>query len=166
MTLSEGLTQIGSALGALQTASNIVKNWTSLRSDAERSAKLIELNSQIMAAQTSAIQANAAQTALIEEVGSLKTRLADFETWDTEKERYELKDASSGAVVYALKRNTGSAEPSHWLCPNCYQNRKKSILQPAGAAEKKGVDFRKTAWKCYPCGGVVRIPDNISPKDI
>ncbi len=99
MTLSEGLADISSALGALQKASDILKGWASLRTDKERSAKLIELNGQILSAQTSAIQANAAQAALIEQISDLKEDIARFETWDREKQRYELRHIGDGAFA-------------------------------------------------------------------
>jgi Zn finger protein HypA/HybF involved in hydrogenase expression len=129
MAIAEGLAEIGSALGALQTAENILNTFKSLGSDKERSAKLIELNRQIMATQTSAIQANAAQTALIERIRELEKTIADFETWDTEKQRYELKAIASGSFVYALKADAQVSEPVHYICQTCYENRKKRVLQ-------------------------------------
>jgi hypothetical protein len=39
----------------------------------------------------------AAQAELLEEIGELKKRVAEFETWETEKQRYELKEVGSHA---------------------------------------------------------------------
>jgi hypothetical protein len=163
MTLSEGLADIGSALGALQKASDILKAWTSLASDKERRAKISEINGQILAAQTSAIQANAAQAALIEQVGALKAEIARFEAWDSEKERYELRHIRDGAFAYVSKNETAGAEPPHWICTACYQNRKRSILQPSGPAEKSGWDSRKTKWACSTCGASIRVHTGVYP---
>jgi hypothetical protein len=152
MTLIDGLADLGSALRALQTASNIIKDWTSLRSEKERAAKLSEINAQILAAQTSAIQANAAQAALIKEVNSLEAKLAKFETWDAEKIRYELREVGRGAYVYVVKESMGSGEPSPWYCPTCYSNGKAMILQ--GSGKLSWCDL----WKCYECSTIIQVP--------
>jgi Zn finger protein HypA/HybF involved in hydrogenase expression len=129
MDITQGLTDIRGALGALQSASNIIKTFAGMRGDSENSAKLLELQKQIMAAQTSAIQANAAQTALIERVRDLEAQIAKFETWNAEKQRYELKAISPGALAYALKAEASGSEPPHYICQTCYEKGKKSILQ-------------------------------------
>lgn len=147
MTLVDGLADLGSALGALQAASDILKNWASLRSDSERAAKLREFNGQILAAQTSAIQANAAQTALIKELSALEAKLANFETWDAEKQRYELKDLGWGAFAYMLKLAARGSEPPHWVCTNCYGDRRISVIQHTNM--KKGEGYGYFCPKCH-----------------
>jgi hypothetical protein len=161
MDITQGLTDISGALGALQSASNIIKTLAGLRSESERSAKLIELQSQIMAAQTSAIQANTSQTALVDRVRQLEAEIARLETWSTEKQRYELKAVSAGSFAYALKANEQGSEPSHYICQTCYEKGKKCILQlkPSSFhAQQMGVP---TSFLCPECkaeviGGVVR----------
>jgi Zn finger protein HypA/HybF involved in hydrogenase expression len=137
MDATQGLTYIGGALGALKSAADIIKTLAGARSDSERSAKILELQSQIMAAQTSAIQANTAQTALVERVRELEAQIAKFETWNAEKQRYELKAISPGALAYALKAEAAGPEPFHHICQRCYEKGKKSILQfsPSAMAE-------------------------------
>jgi Zn finger protein HypA/HybF involved in hydrogenase expression len=129
MDVSQGLTDLSGALGALQSASNIIKTLAGLRSESERSAKLIELQSQIVAAQISAIQANTAQSNLIDRVRQLEAQIAKMETWSAEKQRYELKAVSTRAFAYALKAEASGSEPFHYICQNCYEKGKKSILQ-------------------------------------
>ena len=163
MTLTEGLTDLGSALGALQKASNIIKNWASFSTDKERAAKISELNGQILSAQTSAIQANAAQAALIEQVSTLKTEISSFETWDRERARYQLSNVGDGSIAYLIKPDAAGLEPPHWICPSCYENRKKSILQPSGRAEQSGFEMHKILWMCHACRGSIRVSMNINP---
>lgn len=129
MDIRQGLADIGSALGALQSASNIIKTLAGLRNEGERSAKLIELQNQIVAAQTSAIQATSAQSSLIDRVHELEAQIAQMETWSAEKQRYELKTVSAGAFAYALKADASGAEPAHYICQPCYEKGKKRILQ-------------------------------------
>jgi Zn finger protein HypA/HybF involved in hydrogenase expression len=129
MDITQGLTDIRGALGALQSASNIIKTLAGLRSEGERSTKLIELQSQIVAAQASAIQANLAQSNLIDRVHQLEAQIAQMEAWSAEKQRYELKAISTGAFAYALKTDASGTEPAHYICQPCYEKGKKRILQ-------------------------------------
>ena len=57
--------------------------------------------------------------------------MAHFETWENEKQRYELKPAGefTTALAYHLKESEQEREQPHMICQNCYQDRKKSILQ-------------------------------------
>lgn len=120
--------------GSLKTASETVKSMINLRDTAVFQAKAIELQGQISTALADAISAYEAQTAALQRVHTLEAEIASFETWDTEKGRYELKSVTfRGAMVFMLKPDARGSEPPHWLCPNCYQNRKKGFFQPTGA---------------------------------
>ena len=88
-----------------------------------------ELLAHILEAQQATLSAQAREAALTEEIGGLKARLIEFETWETEKQRYELAEYRPGTFAYAIKEATRGAEPVHRICPNCYERRVKSILQ-------------------------------------
>jgi hypothetical protein len=120
MDVTQGLTDISGALGALKSAADIIKTLAGARSDRERSAKILELQSQIMAPQTGAIQANTAQTALIDRVRHLEAEIARLETWSTEKQRYELKAIRPGSFALALKADAQGSEPSHYSASASY----------------------------------------------
>jgi hypothetical protein len=78
-------------------------------------------------------------SALVDEISGLKKRIADFETWNAQKQRYSLHRPWSGATVYALKESASDREPAHWICADCYENGKRSILQsrhPKGGYEE------------------------------
>ena len=66
---------------------------------------------------------------MIETVGALKTRVAQLETWDVEKKRYERKEVTSGIFVFVLKLQERGTEPFFMLCPKCYHDGKPSELQ-------------------------------------
>jgi hypothetical protein len=52
-----------------------------------------------------------------------------MDDWTREKSRYELREYPSGSMVYVLKDADAQGEVKHRLCPNCFQNGAKSILQ-------------------------------------
>ena len=89
---------------------------------------IIELQAQIMAAQQGALAAHQREAAMAEEIRGLKTRMAEMETWDREKERYQLTELPPGVFVYTVKEEARGNEPPHKLCANCFQQKRKSFL--------------------------------------
>jgi hypothetical protein len=88
-----------------------------------------KLHGEVLAAMQGAIAAQTREAALLERVGQLEKEVASFETWDAEKEHYELKALRPSVFAYMLKRDARGAKPPHWVCANCYGNRKISIFQ-------------------------------------
>src|ERR1700676_1598778 len=109
-------------LSALKTAFDIAKGLKDIDDTVRRNAAVIELQEKILAARE-------AQSALLDRVGELEKEVAKFETWDTEKKRYELKALRVDVFAYMLKPEARGTEPPHWLCANCYENGKKSFFQ-------------------------------------
>jgi rubrerythrin len=107
------------------------------------------MHGEILAAQSSAMSGYQREAALLEEISDLKKRVADFETWDTEKERYELKDLGYGAVAYMLKPNARGTEPPHWVCAHCYQNGKVFFLQLTFDGNTR--QNARRGWFCPSC---------------
>jgi hypothetical protein len=93
---------------------------------------LIELNGLILAAQNSALTTSLDQAQLLERINTLEKQVASFETWETEKQRYELADYGEGTYAYRVKETMQNGEPAHRLCAGCFQKNQKSILQNVG----------------------------------
>jgi hypothetical protein len=124
------MTAIGVVSTSLNTAINIAKAMIDVRDASAFQGKVFELQRSIIDAQQSVFAANEERTALIEEVREAKTQIARLEAWETEKQRYELKDVGAGSLAYAVKETMRSGEPIHRICAACYQHARKSILQP------------------------------------
>jgi hypothetical protein len=100
-------------------------------------SKVIELQGQIVAAQSYALAAQMNQTAILERVHLLEKEVTDLKTWDAEKQKYELVNIRDEpttkhfgpAFARALKTEIAVAEPFHLICPDCYERSEKSILQ-------------------------------------
>jgi hypothetical protein len=117
----------------LDAASDIAKGMLDLRDTVKLGSLVIKLNAEIIAAQRGTLTASKSEAQMAEEIGTLKAEIARFETWDSDKQRYELKlhgeDGSGGALAYALKEGVQPPEHPHSICPDCYEQRKRSILQ-------------------------------------
>jgi hypothetical protein len=90
-----------------------------------------KMHGEILAAMQGAIAAQTREATLLSRVSDLEKEVASFETWDAEKQRYELKQLIRGAptFAYALKPDAQPPEIFHCICATCYQKRLKSILQ-------------------------------------
>lgn len=122
------ISEIMAAWQSLKVAGDIAKGLIDLKTMAEVQTKTAELNQMILAAQNDLFAANATHASLVEEIGELKERLLRMESWDAQKKRYKLVAVSAGATAYALQKSMSDGEPPHYLCANCYENGKRSIL--------------------------------------
>ena len=126
------MTLIQGTISGLKTASDIAKSFLELKSIADVQGKVIELQSAILSAQSSALSANADQAAMVEEIRTLKKEITDIKAWEEQKQRYKLVNPWEGAisVVYSLKESRKNSEPAHWICTKCYDDGRRTILQP------------------------------------
>lgn len=154
---------IGSAaalVSSLKTAAEITKAIIGLHDASMIQDKVIELNGVIITAQSSALEANAAQFTLLDRVRELEEEIVRMKAWDVEKQKYELKQVHTGAFAHVLKPQASGGEPPHWLCTTCYQNGQKSILQAQGrASDSHSVEL----YGCPTCTNTLRVHYNVHP---
>ena len=122
------ISAIAGAISSLNAAVNITKAMKDLRDWSLVQSKVIELQSAILEAQGSLFSANEERAMLVEKVRDAESKIARLEAWQTEKERYQLTDIGQGTFAYALKQSMSAGEPAHYICTNCYQQSKKSVL--------------------------------------
>ncbi len=109
-------------LGAFNSMLDMAKGLKDINDTAVRNGVIVELTEKIMAAQ-------AAQAALISKVAELEKELVRFETWEAEKQRYDLYEIKKGRFTRRLKESMEGSEPPHHICAQCYNRGVKSILQ-------------------------------------
>jgi hypothetical protein len=114
--------EIYMGLSSLKSAFDIAKGLKDIDNATIRNAAVIELQEKILSARED-------QTTLLDRVGALEAEVAALKAWDADKARYKLHQIQTGVFVYALKEGMEQGEEPHYLCPTCYQNHKKSILQ-------------------------------------
>jgi len=130
---------ISSGLASLKAAKDIAETLINLRDTAKFQGAVVELQGKILSAQSD-------QFTLLERVRELETKMAKLEAWETEKKRYALKDFGGNTFAYELKPEETGSEPMHRICPKCYGNGHKSILQSHG---KNAV--RQDTYQCTEC---------------
>jgi hypothetical protein len=132
--------EVFAGLSAFKSMFDMAKGLKDINDAAIRNGAVIELQSQILAAQEE-------QATLIQKVRDLEVEVARFDEWNVEKQRYELADVGNGVMAYRIKEDAQGAEPPHSICPDCYQRREKSLLQIVIR-----VPGRANVLTCQTCG--------------
>jgi predicted RNA-binding Zn-ribbon protein involved in translation (DUF1610 family) len=90
---------------------------------------------------------------LQEENNNLKTKISEFDAWDSKLSEYELVKTSGSAVVYRFK-----SEHEHFICPNCVSKKSIQILQNNRTMSSK--------YRCISCEGEYPIEPSEKSKPI
>jgi hypothetical protein len=126
------LTEIQAGLGGAKAALDILKGVQALQSETAKNQAVINVQRHVIEAQTGL-------SVSLKRIDELEAEIVRLEDWSAEKQRYELADTGQGSVAYKLKEGVEPPEPQHWICPQCYQDGKKSILKheslPIGGAD-------------------------------
>ncbi|MCJ9754028.1 hypothetical protein MOV61_25205 [Neorhizobium sp. BETTINA12A] len=116
---------VGEAIAGLSIFNSMLdmaKGLKNINDAAIRNMAVVDLTEKIIAAQ-------AEQNALVAKVGKLEKELMRFETWEAEKQRYELYEIKPGRLTRRLKATMSDGEISHDICAQCYNKGVKGILQ-------------------------------------
>jgi hypothetical protein len=133
--------EIAAAWSSTVAISKAIASALKTVKDAETKKAIAGIQDSLLDVQSKLLTAQSQYEALAEVKRELEQKIMQYEKWDSESTRYELKELAAGIFVYALKPDETRGEPLHWLCPNCFQQRQKSIL------EKPGVDYLN--YKCH-----------------
>ena len=76
--------------------------------------------------------------------------LSRRQAFESQLERYQLTKTSQGHFVYKLKEDRGNGEPIHYICADCVQRKKKSLLHEHG----------EHALRCNSCQKIFEVSHN------
>ena len=113
----------------LKVAADIAIGLSKIHTSAEVDAKAIELHRIILSLLGDAVSAQAEQSAMVHRISDLEEEIRRVKAWEETKQRYTLHEPRQGTFVYALKAQSSATEPTHWICTNCYEDSRRSILQ-------------------------------------
>lgn len=134
-------------VGNLKTAIDIGKTVKEINDISQVRDKVIEMQELILSAQSSAMTAQTQLFEVLHENSELRKAVAAVDEWKSTAARYKLVDYGAGTFAYELRPEAANGEPSHRLCPVCFEQRRRSLLQFQGRTAS-AQDF----YKCSPCG--------------
>ena len=151
-------TELQSGYNAARSLFEIAKGVQALKTETAINSAILEIQRLALDTQNSLFEANTAYSERVKEIGDLKQEVMSLKAWDGEAERYELKQYHPGTLTYTLKAVMADGQPVHHLCANCYNERKKSILQAEGNPRSGG--YRH--YKCSRCETAIPIGSEIN----
>ena len=140
---------VTSALTTITAVGELTRLIVSGKVDSEVKAKAAELNNSILSLQGTLFSLQSQNHDLLEAKRELESKLVKISSWENQASRYQLHKLCSGVFVYALKKDQKNSEPAHCICPNCYEEQRKSILTSTGK-QHDGTHYfcKNTACNC------------------
>lgn len=155
-----GITEIGAAISGLKTAFEIAKGLNAVAGSVSLNDAKIALQNAILDAQASLLAAQETHAADLLRVDRLEQEILRLKDWSSERERYELVNIRGGSFAYMLKQHAAGDEPAHWLCANCFNDGRKSILQRKGRPRQGSGE---EAYACDTCKGGFTVLGRTQP---
>lgn len=116
-------------MGAIKDLIDLITQLSNSVKDRNIATELNNIQSLISKIQSEHAGLYETNIKLRDEISSLKDKIKNFEDWNDISSKYELKEFSGEVYAYTLKSSIESNAPKHWLCPNCFVDKKLSILQ-------------------------------------
>lgn len=140
MSFTAGL----SALGSLKSLYDLAREMRDSNDPDKLRIAAAQMFDLSLAAreQTAALQEE--RNAAVIELAALKAEIKQANHFDEKAENYTREITNTGATVYREKAAAGDESQSPYFCPNCFANKRLSILNPAPNSDQ--------SWRCnYIC---------------
>lgn len=142
------IASISVAITGIRKALELARNVVNLSKDVAVNEKAQELLQVVISLQSDMLSLQSEHYELLDTKRKLEERLGELESWKETENDYELLHLMSGSVVRIRKGPDGSSSSKEWYCANCFENKKKSLLQRK--------DFgRYPSFCCPACQAVV-----------
>lgn len=153
--------QVAAALvSSTKTAFEMVKSMVGIRDDLKLQTLQSELRMQLLDVVELAVAAKEAELAFVGREGALKKEIAELKEWKAREGEYRLEEVSQGAFAFVSQPTSDPNAVEVWLCPTCFENRQRSILQGAGRVKGgRGED----EFKCHPCRASIQVEMGVEP---
>lgn len=136
--------EIAAALTALSVSKDIAKSLIEIKDETKRNQVVIEFQSSLLDLQQNLFAANAEHEKLIDVKNQIERELMEYKDWEKEKKKYQLQKLREGLFVYSYKKANSDPTPDHWLCPYCFDKRKKNLITKLMESH--------TDHQCHECG--------------
>ncbi len=148
------------AAQSVQSLTTLLKAAKGLSNYNEIVAAVAEVNIKLMQANAVALASQEKQSALATKIQELEKECDRLKDWQTEKERYELKEIAPGVFARIEKGLVGNLQSAHKFCATCFEQNFKGPLQQ----EKIDVG-RKLSLTCHRCKSKVIFDSYLKTSD-
>jgi hypothetical protein len=151
------IAELTMGLQSLNAMTELLKVLNAASTQTQINEVKLGLQEGLLAAQRALFAAQEAQTADAAVIRDLEEQIVRLKDWEAERQRYQLTAIDRGAFAYMQKPGMDGGEPPHWLCTNCFEQGKRSLLQSRGGSVRDGPHGIQTAWGCNACDGSVTV---------
>ena len=163
--MSADLAEFGTPAKGLVFVSKLAAGLAKRVRDQEDHEAVAEVQSEVASIQEELSRLQKRDSSMQQEIAYLKQTIVDMKNWEEEEQRYRLKSIAESAFVYSLKESHRVSEPPHWLCPQCFGERRKSILHRRRIPNpSRRRDLYLMNWDCNKCNLSLEIPRGEAPK--
>lgn len=138
--------EIAAVLAATKTITDIAKSLSDTSAKIQVEEVKVALTNAVIDLQTQLLSIQADYQGILSLNEQLRQQLVEKENWERKASNYHLESLGGAAFVYALNSSSDTNEPPHWICPNCYEESRKSILFKSGTRRE---------YKCPNCEVVI-----------
>ncbi|MGY0151845.1 hypothetical protein ACVQ8M_05010 [Edwardsiella tarda] len=132
------IAELSAAMAAIKETAGLAKVINDAKTDAEVKAATIELQSKLITLQAECFSLGDVVRSREEEIMHLKEKIAEFESFKSESEGYDLRQTEGGSLVYSKQVMVNQEHLLVNACPHCYQQHKIFMLQPGIDKGSKG----------------------------
>lgn len=145
---------ISSSGDFLKSALNTVKEIQKIKEDYAVKEKIYELLDKLYIAKHQVMDLQDLLQEAKNYITELDNKIGRASNWDNDKNNYEVYLPQNSTVVYRFKISEDSNDNPHYLCPKCFEENKKCIIQHS--ATRKGYIL----MSCSTCDSGYRFPRN------
>lgn len=170
MEISDVIKMTGEALGLFKSTTDVVKGIRELASSGKTDNKqlidsaletirdkLHDLQGKHLELQQAALSALEQNMLLMKQKRELEDKLAKLNKFEADRNLYECVTLELNTVAYREKSFSGPADKQPYLCPNCFDNSKKTHLSFHQHA------MHTKHLKCSDCGTSVHVARDDGP---
>lgn len=152
---------LGEITGAAGAVNDSLKALSKVVGSGKGRTELAEATNQLITLRQFVLDLQDEHSAMRDSMRELEAEIQRMKAFRTEeKDKYQLRSPDGSAFVYRLKELEVGGGGAHWLCATCFQQDRKSILQPR---DKPRQLFEAVTWGCDVCKSTFQVTGNDSP---
>jgi hypothetical protein len=121
--------ELTSLVTSARAAYEIAKGLKASMDQAKLANEVSDLLERLLAVQADALALQSEHQSLIAEKSEIAKKLMQLDNWSNTEKQYTLHEPGPGIFVYASQVDNPSPKKQPWLCPRCFEDHIRSILQ-------------------------------------
>ncbi len=123
------MTGLETTIAAFSGLVSVGEKLVGAKGEADKQALLVDFQRSVIAAQGMTMELQNKLAGVEKDKAALEAQVADFLDWNSQIDRYELREVSQGIFCRFEKDAKGDSKSLFKYCASCFEDRTKSPLQ-------------------------------------